>query len=149
MMSKIEEITEILVNEINDFNKNVTRLETINKKLETIKVSIDLVEYKSIMESHQQKMALILNSQERILNRFESLLKNAKIYPNWAVIVLIISILISSCSLFYVYTVKQNAKKLENEAHQKSKVTFNGIEKDLRKKLSNNFVKKIIIHKSS
>ncbi len=141
MMSKIEEITEILVNEINDFNKNVTRLETINKKLETIKVSIDLVEYKSIMESHQQKMALILNSQERILNRFESLLKKAKIYPNWAVIVLIISILISSCSLFYVYTVKQNAKKLENEAHQKSKVTFNGIETDLRKKLSNNFVK--------
>jgi hypothetical protein len=100
-MSKIEEITEILVNEINDFNKDVTRLETINKKLEATKISIDLAEYKSIMESHQQKMTLILNSQERILNRFESLLKNAKIYPNWAVIVFIISLLISTSILFY------------------------------------------------
>ncbi len=101
-MSKIEEITEILVNEINDFNKDVTRLETINKKLETTKVSIDLVEYKSIMESHQQKMALILNSQERILNRFESLLKNAKIYPNWAVIVFIVSLLFGIVSTIYL-----------------------------------------------
>jgi hypothetical protein len=104
-MLKIEEITEILVNEINDFNKDVTRLETINKKLEATKISIDLAEYKSIMESHQQKMTLILNSQERILNRFESLLKNAKIYPKWAVIVFIVSLLISVGILFYVFNI--------------------------------------------
>lgn len=104
-MTKIEELTALLVNEIEDFNKGIEKLEAISDKLNTTKVSIDLREYKSIIESHQQKMDAVVNSQQRFINRFESQLKNAKVYPNWAVIVFIISILISVGSLFYVYTV--------------------------------------------
>lgn len=105
-MSKIEEISEILVNEINDFNKGISKLEAISYKINTTKVGIDLKEYKSIIEAHQQKMTETIKSQERFLNRFENLLKKAKIYPNWAVIVFILSLLISFGSLFYVYVVK-------------------------------------------
>jgi len=100
-MSKIEELTEILVNEIDGFNKDVTKLEIISKKLETTKIAIDLTEFKSILESHQQNISHILNSQEQILNRFESLLKKAKIYPNWAVIVFILSLLFGIVSTLY------------------------------------------------
>jgi len=99
-MTKIEELTALLVNEIEDFNKGISKLEFIIDKLNATKVSIDLKEYKAIIESHQQKMTEIINAQERFLNRFESLLKKAKIYPNWAVIVFIISLLISVGSLF-------------------------------------------------
>jgi len=106
-MAKIEEITEILVNEIDDFNKGIAKLEKINDKINTTKVGIDLKEYKMIIEKHQVKMTEIVDSQERFLNRFESLLKKAKMYPNWAVIVFIISLLVSFGSLFYAYTVKQ------------------------------------------
>ena len=105
-MSKIEEITEILVNEIDSFEKGLSKLEAINEKLNTTKVRIDLKEYKSIIESHQQKIEAAINSQKLFLNQFENQLKNAKIYPNWAVIVFIISILISVGSLFYVYRVR-------------------------------------------
>ncbi len=104
-MAKIEELTELLVNEINDFNKGVSKLETINEKLNTTKIRIDLKEYKSIIELHQKKMAEIIDSQERFLNRFESLLKKTKIYPNWAVIVFIISVLISIGALLYTYRI--------------------------------------------
>ena len=101
-MSKIEEITEILVNEIDSFEKGLSKLEAINEKLNTTKIRIDLTAFKSIIESHQQKMIEIINAQERFLNRFENLLKKAKVYPNWAVIVFILSILVSVGSLLYI-----------------------------------------------
>ena len=106
-MAKIEELTELLVNEINDFNKGIAKLERINDQISTTKIRLDLTEYKSIIEKHQQKMTEIINAQERFLNRFENILKNVKIYPNWAVIVFIVSLLISVGSLLYAYTIKQ------------------------------------------
>jgi Family of unknown function (DUF6730) len=101
-MSKIEELTELLVNEIEDFNKGISKLEAISDKINTTKVSIDLREYKSIIESHQMKMTEVVDSQEWSLNRLESLLKKAKVYPNWAVIVFIISLLFGIISTTYV-----------------------------------------------
>jgi hypothetical protein len=103
MSKKIEEIAELLVNEINDFNDDVAKLDTINQELKETKIALDLTEFKSILESHQQKTALILNSQERILDRFEELLKNARIYPTWAVVMFIILLLVAVGALFYIY----------------------------------------------
>jgi len=101
-MTKLEELTELLVNEINEFNNGVEKLEQISKKINTTKISMDITEYKAIIESHQQKMKEYINTQERFESRFERLLKNAKIYPNWAVIVFIISILFGLGSITYI-----------------------------------------------
>lgn len=84
-MTKLEELTALLVNEINDFKNGVEKLDKINDRLGNTKIKIDLAEYKVIIESHQQKMA----AHTDILERFEKQLKNAKIYPSWAVIVFI------------------------------------------------------------
>ena len=100
-MTKLEELTELLVNEINEFNKGVEKLEKINNQISSTKISMDLTEYKSIIENHQQKMNEQINAQERFESRFERLLKTAKIYPNWAVIIFIISLLCGFGSLFY------------------------------------------------
>ena len=101
-MTKLEELTELLVNEINDFNKGVTKLEAISDKISTTKISMDLTEYKAIVNTHQQKMKEQTNSQEEFESRFNSLLKTAKVYPNWAVIVFIISFLFGVVSTSYV-----------------------------------------------
>lgn len=101
-MAKIEELTELLVNEIDNFNIGISKLEAISDKINTTKVSIDLREYKSIIESHQLKTTEVVDSQERFLYRFESLLKNAKVYPNWAVIVFVISIMFGLGSITYI-----------------------------------------------
>ena len=56
-MTKLEELTALLVNEINDFKNGVEKLDKINDRLGNTKIKIDLAEYKVIIESHQQKMA--------------------------------------------------------------------------------------------
>ena len=101
-MAKIEEITELLVNEINSFEKSIERLEKVSDKLHGAKVSIDIRELRALLHHHQLEIKAVLNSQERVYNRFENLLENAKIYPNWAVIVFIVSLIFGIVSTSFV-----------------------------------------------
>ncbi len=105
-MSKIEELTELLVNKINTFEKGIERLEKVGDKLNSTKISIDIKEYRSLMEDYHSKIRVILNSQERIYVRYEKLLKNARIYPNWAVIVFIISLIFGIVSTSFILLTK-------------------------------------------
>lgn len=100
-MTKLEELTALLVNEINDFKIEVEKLENIKNQINNTKIKMDLVEYKSIIEIHQQQMTSCLNTIESFENRFESKIKQAKIYPTWAVVVFIVVIVISTVSVSY------------------------------------------------
>ena len=59
-MTKLEELSVFLVNEISDLKRNVDKLEKINTQLKDTKIKMDLTEYKSIIETHQQKMELFV-----------------------------------------------------------------------------------------
>ncbi|XMO88040.1 DUF6730 family protein [Algibacter sp. AS12] len=101
-MTKLEELTTLLVDEINDFNKGIDKLEKINEQLKNTKIKMDFSEYKSINEAHQQKIADHLKSIERFESRFENKIKAAKIYPTWAVAAFIIALLIAISSILYI-----------------------------------------------
>jgi len=119
-MTKLEELSTLLVNEIKDFNKGITRLDSVNKEIHTTKIQMDLTEYKSIIQEHQQKMKELVSGQERFESRFNNKLKQAKIYPNWAVIVFIISLMLCIGSILYAYKVKKDMSLLGKKACTKS-----------------------------
>lgn len=101
-MTKLEELTVLLVNEINDFKNGIDKLEKINEHLENTKIKIDLIKYKSIIEKHEQKMDSHTKAIERFESRFENKIKQAKIYPTWAVVIFIISVLLSIGSIVFL-----------------------------------------------
>ncbi len=94
-MTKLEELTALLVNELHDFNKSIERLEKISEQLNTTTIKMDVTEYKAIIEAHQKQMTSQLNSMERFESRFDSKIKEAKIYPTWAVVVFIVCIIVT------------------------------------------------------
>jgi len=102
-MTKLEELTVLLVNEINDFNKGIEKLEKINAELNNTKIEIDLKDFKSIFEVHRQEMISHLESISRFERRFSNQIIKAKIYPNWAVIVFVICLLLGVSSVSYVF----------------------------------------------
>jgi len=102
-MTKLEELTALLVNEINDFKKGVEKLEQINNQLKNTKIKMEVTEYKSIIETHQKQMTTHLNAIERFENRFNNKIKQAKIYPNWAVVVFIFSLVFGITSISYFF----------------------------------------------
>ncbi|OBX25778.1 hypothetical protein LX77_02881 [Gelidibacter algens] len=93
-MTKLEELTALLVNEINDFKSAVEKLEKINAQLRDTKIKMDLSEYKMLIQSHQEQMISNIKAMERFQNHFDNKIKEAKIYPNWAVVVFILSLVI-------------------------------------------------------
>lgn len=102
-MTKLEELSALLVNEIDDFKKGVEKLEKINDQLKDTKIKMDISEYKSIIEKHQQEMASHINSIERFENRFNNKIEQAKIYPNWAVVVFVVCIVVTVVLVSYMF----------------------------------------------
>ena len=102
-MTKLEELTALLVNEINDFKNGVDKLEKINEYLKDTKIKMDLTKYKSIIEEHEQKMASHTKAIERFESRFENKIKQAKIYPTWAVVVFIVCVLLALTSISVLF----------------------------------------------
>ena len=100
-MTRLEELTDLLVNEINDFNKSVEKLEKISEQISATKIKMDVTEYKSIIEEHQQQMAIHKDTLERFESRFNDKINEAKIYPTWAVVMFIINILFGIICLSY------------------------------------------------
>ena len=101
-MTKLEELTALLVNEINDFNKGIEKLDKINNQLKDTKIKMDLKEYKSIIEKHEQKIESHTKAIERFESRFDRKIKQAKIYPTWAVVVFIMAVLFGIGAILFV-----------------------------------------------
>ncbi|MCL8009461.1 DUF6730 family protein [Gelidibacter japonicus] len=101
-MTKLEEFTALLVNETTDFKNALEKLEELNAQLKETKIKMDLTEYKTIVEIHQEKMASHLESMDRFENHFDTIIKQAKIYPNWAVIVFIVSLVMGLGAMIFM-----------------------------------------------
>ncbi|WP_445737282.1 DUF6730 family protein [Mariniflexile sp.] len=98
-MTKLEELTALLVNEINDFNKSVEKLEKISEQISATKIKMDVSEYKSIIEVHQKQMVIHKDILDRFEGRFNAKIEQAKIYPTWAVVVFIVCVLLTVVSI--------------------------------------------------
>jgi hypothetical protein len=117
-MSKIEELTEILVNEIDSFEKGFAKLEALQQKISNTKIKLEFQEIQGVKNEMIREFALSKNAQREFLTSFESKIKNANIYPKWAVLIFIVTLLISFGSILYAYTVKQDIDAIEKEAYQ-------------------------------
>ncbi len=118
-MNKLETITELLVNELTDFENNINKLESSLEKAENLKVKFDLVPVQQFINQLDSFQKRENTNREKYVDRLSQRLKQAKIYPKWAVIVFIISIIISFASLSYAYFLfKLERTKKEAAYHQ-------------------------------
>ena len=97
-MAKLEEISELLVSEIRDFEEAVKRLE----KIREAKITLDLTEIKSVLSNHEMGLKNQNSKLQETYNKFSNLLKEAKIYPKWAVILFIISLVLNCIIILYL-----------------------------------------------
>ena len=94
-MAKIEDLTELLVSELSEFEKGIAKLEVLEKRINNTKIEVNLKELQPIIAAHESAMTVSKQHQEHYLNRLEMLLENAKVYPKWAIITFMVLILIT------------------------------------------------------
>jgi predicted PurR-regulated permease PerM len=124
-MSKLELISELLVNELTDFEKDVTRLEESISKAEILQVTFNVKPVEGLI-SRLEDYA----SQEDVLRRnylrnLQQNLEKAKIYPSWAVISFFVLVLLSCFLSFYVYQTKSELNEKVKAAYTKGESAAN------------------------
>lgn len=100
-MTKLEELLELLVSEINIFEEAVKKLEEIQRQ----KITINSTSLESTIRQHQENFEKNLFSHSQYMENFGRKLEKAKIYPAWALTIFIVSLILNGI-LTYVYWFK-------------------------------------------
>ncbi|MGY5848603.1 DUF6730 family protein [Salegentibacter sp. HM20] len=100
-MTKLEQLSELLVSEISQFEKTVQRLEKIQKE----QIGIDSSKLENALQQQREEIEKTLDSHKNEMSSLTEELKNAKAYPVWAICIFIGSILLNGI-LVYVFTQK-------------------------------------------
>lgn len=117
-MSKLEIISELLVNELTDFEKDVNRLEDSIAKAENLQVKFDTKPLEGLISKLQKYGRQEEHSRNEYLQHIQSSLEQAKIYPNWAVITFIVTWTFALGAIFYIYLQASNLEQNKRDAYQ-------------------------------
>lgn len=96
-MTKLEQLSELLVAEISQFEKTVEKLEKIQQQ----KIEIDTRATELLFKKHEEKVKDVLEDHSREMLDLKENLQNAKANPAWALILFCSSLIINGI-LFYI-----------------------------------------------
>lgn len=98
-MTKIEQLSELLVSEISQFQKSVEKLEKIQQQ----KLPIDSSSLETAILNYQEKMeqSLLFNQQE--MKSLSDSLERAKAYPAWALTTFTLSLMANGILIYILF----------------------------------------------
>lgn len=88
-MAKLEQLSELLVSEISQFENTVQRLERIQKE----KIGIDSADFEKLLLQHQEKIEKDFNQYSLETKSLGRKLKEAKAYPVWDLTLFTVSLM--------------------------------------------------------
>ena len=97
-MTKIEEISELLVSEISDFEEAVKKLEEIRKS----KIQLDLQNLQNLLADHEKGIRQIIVQNERYMEISETMNKEIRGYFRKGLIMVAAGLIINFCSCVIV-----------------------------------------------
>tara|TARA_R110002033_G_scaffold79931_1_gene130888 strand:+ start:9331 stop:9786 length:456 start_codon:yes stop_codon:yes gene_type:complete len=124
-MAKIDELSELLVEELNDFKLQITKLERVSKEIQSYAIKPDIRELKSYMDAAIQLQNEIVKNQNLRLRAISNKLTDSNRYPKWLVGLLstaLISILLVTGYAMYQLQSIPKIKALEYQKGRKEMV---------------------------
>lgn len=98
-MVKLEQLSELLVSEISQFEKTVEKLERIQQQ----KIGIDSEVFEKVLLQHREKMGKENAYFETKMEKLGAKLERAKAYPIWALVVFTISLMANGILIYVIF----------------------------------------------
>ena len=95
-MTKLEELSELLVSEIEQFEKTVEKLQKIQQQ----KILIDSRSLESAIKTQQGNLEKVLFSHKEDMKSLSYSLKKARVYPAWALTMFVTSIILNGIFIY-------------------------------------------------
>lgn len=99
-MTKLEQLSELLVSEIGQFEKTVEKLERIQEE----KIGIDSRDLELLFKQHYEKMEKVLEKNTTEMQELGEHLKESKAYPVWALTLFCASLIINGILIYILIT---------------------------------------------
>jgi hypothetical protein len=96
IMAKLEQLSELLVAEISQFEKMVNKLERIQQQ----KIGIDSAAFEKVLLQHQEKMEKSSVYYGTKMEELGQRLEKAKAYPIWALAVFTVSLMANGILIY-------------------------------------------------
>lgn len=90
-MTKLEELSELLVSEIEQFQKSVAKLQRIQEQ----KIRLDSQQLEKIIQLQQENLKKALFTHQQEMKNLGQKLEKAKAYPVWALTLFVSSLTIN------------------------------------------------------
>ena len=97
-MSKLEELSEMLVSEIEQFEKTVEKLQKIQEQ----KILIDSRALENMIRQQQENLEKVLFSHKQEMKSLGQKLEKAKAYPVWALTIFVASLILNGILIYVV-----------------------------------------------
>ena len=116
IMAKIEEITAMLINEIEDFKNSIEELKQESIKLDKKKFTIDTSKINMVLSDFNKKLNKNYDLQQEQVIEIQKKLSSTMVIPKWLIIVLITYTTALVFSISYNFYQKNNSIKIKEEA---------------------------------
>lgn len=102
-MTKLEIISQLLVEELQTFKEQVDRLETISKNLNDVNIKADSSVIEQLLREHLDITNKVSNEQRTQLEDMRNRIKSAGLYPNWLIILVLLLFLSMALLIGYLF----------------------------------------------
>ena len=120
-MAKIEEITAMLINEIEDFKNSIEELKQESIKLDKKKFTIDTSQINMVLSDFNKKLNMNYDLQQEQVLEIQKKLSSTMVIPKWMVISFMTFSLILLMSISYNFYQHHTNIELKEKAYQEGK----------------------------
>ncbi|AEE19098.1 hypothetical protein JM84_0548 [Dokdonia sp. Hel_I_63] len=85
-MTRLETISQLLVEELETFKEQIDRLEKVSENLKDVRVKADSSAIEKLLSEHLKIVIERSNEQQTQLENMHNRIKSAKLYPNWLIV---------------------------------------------------------------
>ncbi|WP_349352212.1 MULTISPECIES: DUF6730 family protein [unclassified Flagellimonas] len=84
-MAKLDEIAELLTEEINGFEKSISRLEKVHENLQNLPLRPDTSELNALLKEYGNNQKTNIEEQQRLMQRILHKVQKSILLPSWAI----------------------------------------------------------------
>ena len=101
-MTKLELISELLVEELHSFKEEVDRLENIEKSLKSTAIKADSTQIEKLIKEHLRKLHIDQTAQQENRKEILNRIKHSRTIPNWLIVLVLLLFLSQAFAIVYL-----------------------------------------------
>lgn len=101
-MTRLETISQLLVEELQTFKEQIDRLEKVSENLKDVRIKADSSTIEKLISLHLEKIKAESKAQHTQLEDLNKKLKSAKLYPSWLIFLTLLFFLSMAFLICYI-----------------------------------------------